>query len=105
MNTNSFTSACHGFQAHCLKVLMTLATTAVVLTGCQSVNGITAKRDNGSLDYQKSQRLDPIQLPVNQATGSFIPIYVVPNVPENSVNVTNEAGTQYQLPRPMNNVQ
>lgn len=73
---------------------------SVVLTGCSSLQIITGKRSNGSLDYQNSQKLDPIHLPASQASGDFIPLYDTPAVGTNTLDLTNESGTQYALPKP-----
>ncbi|MDO4450835.1 MAG: hypothetical protein Q4B79_07765 [Moraxella sp.] len=72
----------------------------IILTGCQSIKGVLSKRDNGSLDYTRSQKTAPIALPAQQATAPFVPLYDVPDVPQKITPTTNDAGTQYQLPRP-----
>lgn len=72
----------------------------VVLTGCQTAKGWLGQRDNGSLDYQDSKKLAPIELPAQQASAPFVPLYNTPNVGNNTLQLTNEAGKQYQLPRP-----
>lgn len=72
----------------------------VALTGCQSVKGVLSKRDNGSLDYTRSHKTAPIALPAEQASAPFIPLYDVPDVPQKITPTANDAGTQYQLPRP-----
>ncbi|WP_169392614.1 MULTISPECIES: hypothetical protein [Psychrobacter] len=83
-----------------------LALTAVImsstmlLSGCQTVKGWIAKRDNGSLDYQSSKKLAPLELPANQETAAFVPLYPTPNVGANTLNLQNAAKKQYQLPKP-----
>lgn len=72
----------------------------VVLSGCQSAKGLISKRDNGSLDYQDSQKLAPLQLPAAQETAAFVPLYPTPNAGENTLTLQNESGKQYQLPKP-----
>jgi uncharacterized lipoprotein len=72
----------------------------LVLSGCQTVKEVIGKRDNGSLDYQTSKKLAPIQLPVAQDTAAFVPLYPTPNVGANTLILQNDAGKQYQLPKP-----
>lgn len=73
---------------------------AVALTGCTTLKAQLGKRSNGTLDYQASQKLDPIALPVGQKTADFTPLYATPDAGENTLNLTNESGKQYQLPKP-----
>ena len=42
----------------------------LVLSGCQATKNLLGKRDNGSLDYQQSEKLAPIELPAAQETVS-----------------------------------
>ena len=35
----------------------------LVLSGCQATKEVFGKRDNGSLEYQQSTKLAPLQLP------------------------------------------
>lgn len=72
----------------------------LVLSGCQTAKGFLSKRDNGSLEYQQSQKLAPLQLPAAQNTAPFTPLYATPNVGANTLTLQNAAGKQYQLPRP-----
>lgn len=72
----------------------------LVLSGCQTAKGWLGQRDDGSLDYQDSQKLAPIELPAQQPTAPFVPLYETPNVGNNTLPLTNESGKQYQLPRP-----
>ena len=72
----------------------------LVLSGCQTVKGAIGKRDNGSLDYQDSKKLAPLQLPANQTTAAFVPLYPTPSVGANTLTLQNDAGKQYQLPKP-----
>ena len=95
MMKSSFTTA------KMLPVMLTLVLgSTLVLSGCQSAKGVIGKRDNGSLDYQNSKKLPPLQLPVAQDTAPFVPLYPTPNVGENTLILQNEAGKQYQLPKP-----
>lgn len=71
-----------------------------VLSGCQSAKNLLGKRDNGSLEYQQSKKLAPIELPAAQETAPFVPLYPTPNVGANTLKLQNESGSQYQLPQP-----
>lgn len=71
----------------------------VATTGCTSVKGFLGKRDNGSLDYQSSQKLPPIKLPAHQETAEFIPLYPTPNQ-QGDTGFKNAAGKQFELPKP-----
>lgn len=77
----------------------------LVLSGCQTAKTIIGKRDNGSLDYQDSKKLAPIELPAAQETAAFVPLYPTPNLGDNTLNLQNESGKQYQLPKPERAVQ
>ena len=48
----------------------------LVLSGCQSAKNLLGKRDNGSLEYQQSKKLVPIELPANKEPAPFVPLYV-----------------------------
>lgn len=77
---------------------------AFVLSGCQSAKNLLGKRDNGSLEYQQSKKLAPIELPAAQETAPFVPLYPTPNVGANTLKLQNESGSQYQLPKPQRTV-
>ena len=81
-------------------VLTVVMGSTLVLSGCQSVKGFLSKRDNGSLEYQQSQKLAPLQIPADQQTAPFVPLYPTPSVGTNTLILQNEAGKQYQLPKP-----
>ena len=72
----------------------------LVLSGCQATKNLLGKRDNGSLDYQQSKKLAPIELPAAQETAPFVPLYSTPNAGANTLQLQNESGNQYQLPKP-----
>ena len=72
----------------------------LVLSGCQATKGFIGKRDNGSLEYQQSKKLTPLELPAEQETAPFVPLYPTPNAGANTLKLQNEAGKQYQLPKP-----
>lgn len=82
-------------------VMMTLILgSTLVLSGCQTAQGWLGKRDNGSLEYQDSKKLAPLQLPADQDTAPFVPLYPTPNVGANTLILQNDSGKQYQLPKP-----
>ncbi|MDO4895040.1 hypothetical protein [Moraxella sp.] len=82
------------------KFMVAVASAVVLMSGCSTIKGVFAKRDNGSLTYRQSQKLAPIQLPANQPAGDFVPLYTAPNAVGELSDFTNEAGKQYQLPKP-----
>ena len=87
--------------AKLIPALLTLVLgSTLVLSGCQSTKELLGKRDNGSLDYQDSKQLAPIELPVTQETAPFVPLYPTPSVGTNTLELQNESGKQYQLPKP-----
>lgn len=81
-------------------MLILLLSSTFILSGCQTAKGWLSKRDNGSLEYQQSKKLAPIQLPAAQETAPFVPLYPTPNVGANTLTLQNDAGKQYQLPKP-----
>lgn len=85
-------------------LLMLIVGSTLLLSGCQSAKGFLSKRDNGSLEYQQSQKLAPLQMPTNQNAAPFTPLYPTPNVGENTLILQNDAGKQYQLPQPQRNI-
>ncbi|MCD6251328.1 MAG: hypothetical protein J7J29_03300 [Psychrobacter sp.] len=72
----------------------------LVLSGCQATKNLLGKRDNGSLEYQQSKKLAPVELPADQETAPFVPLYPTPNAGANTLKLQNESGSQYQLPKP-----
>ena len=76
----------------------------LVLSGCQATKEVFGKRDNGSLEYQQSKKLAPLELPAAQETAPFVPLYPTPNAGANTLKLENETGKQYQLPRPQRTV-
>ncbi|UNU74188.1 hypothetical protein LU293_04660 [Moraxella nasovis] len=83
-----------------LKITFTALVVSLVLTGCSATKNLLAKRSDGSLDYQSSQKLDPIKLPADQVTGNFIPLYPTVELGDNQLDLKNSSGKQYQLPAP-----
>lgn len=72
----------------------------VALTGCSATKDLLSKRDNGSLDYRDAAKLPPIQLPAAQPAAEFTPLYQTPSTTGQLPDFVNEAGKQYELPRP-----
>ncbi len=83
-----------------MKLLISIAVVGMTLSGCSSTKNLLGKRDNGSLDYQQSRLLAPIQLPVDKQPKTFTPLYPLVQAGKSPINVTNSAGKQYQLPAP-----
>ncbi|WP_394124585.1 hypothetical protein [Psychrobacter nivimaris] len=83
-----------------LAMLTLVLGSTLVLSGCQATKNLLGKRDNGSLDYQQSKKLAPIELPAAQETAPFVPLYSTPNAGANTLQLQNESGNQYQLPKP-----
>lgn len=82
-------------------MLMTVVLgSTLVLSGCQATKGLFGKRDNGSLEYQQSKKLAPLELPAAQETAPFVPLYPTPSAGTNTLKLQNESGKQYQLPKP-----
>lgn len=80
--------------------MMVVLASTLVLSGCQATKDFIGKRDNGSLEYQQSKKLAPLELPAAQKTAPFVPLYPTPNAGGNTLTLQNEAGKQYQLPKP-----
>lgn len=71
----------------------------MLATGCSSIRHRVA--DN-SLDYQKAVTLLPVQLPADSQTHVFTPIYQVPShTGENTLNLTNQTGKRFEIPKPI----
>lgn len=83
------------------KIITLFLASTLILTGCSTVKSWLGKRDNGSLDYQQSQKLDPIKLPADQVSATFTPLYPTPNqAPKNTLDLTNSSNARYELPKP-----
>ena len=80
--------------------MMVVLASTLVLSGCQATKDFIGKRDNGSLEYQQSKKLAPLELPAAQETAPFVPLYPTPNAGGNTLTLQNESGKQYQLPKP-----
>lgn len=81
-------------------VLTLVLSSTVVLSGCQSARNLLSNRDDGSLTYQQSTKIAPLEMPVEQEAAPFVPLYPTPELGENTLQLKNEAGKQYQLPKP-----
>ncbi len=82
------------------KIMTTVVVTASLLSGCQMISDWSGKRNNGSLDYQKSKLLAPIKLPAEQKTQGFVHLYPAIEMGKSTIDTTNKTGTQYELPAP-----
>lgn len=80
------------------------ASSLVFLSGCQATKGIFGKIEDGSLAYQESEKLDPIELPAEQETAPFVPLYPTPEVGVNTLDLENESGKRFELPAPYRQV-
>lgn len=83
-----------------MQVVVIGASSLAILSGCQATKGAFGKIDDGSLAYQKSEKLDPIELPVEQETAPFVPLYPTPSVGVNTLDLKNESGKRFELPAP-----
>lgn len=87
-----------------IQVAVIGATSFAFLSGCQATKGAFGSIDDGSLAYQKSEKLDPILLPADQEAAPFIPLYPTPDVGVNTLDVKNESGKRFELPPPYRQV-
>ncbi len=83
-----------------LAQLTLLAVIGLSMSACSTSKNLFGKRDNGSLKYQQSHLLAPIKLPAEQKHRPFVPLYPTIDMGKSSINLTNKAGKQYQLPKP-----
>lgn len=81
-------------------IITVVLSSTLVLSGCQATKELLGKRDNGSLEYQQSKKLAPLELPADQETAPFVPLYATPTLGANTLKLQNESGKQYQLPKP-----
>ena len=81
--------------------LITVAALSVAVTGCSTFKRSVA--DN-SLDYAKTQKLAPVQLPAAAQTLPFTPIYHVTQSGENTLKLKNDSSKRFELPRPISTV-
>lgn len=72
----------------------------MAITGCQNTQNLLGNYRDGSLDYVSAQKLPPLQLPAHQANIEFVPLYPTPAVGQNTLDLTNQSGKQYRLPKP-----
>ncbi len=83
-----------------LAQLTLLAVIGLSVSACSTSKNLFGKRDNGSLKYQQSHLLEPIKMPVEQKNRPFVPLYPTLDMGKSTINLTNEAGKQYRLPKP-----
>ncbi len=76
----------------------------VGLTGCQASKGLFERVEDGSLEYQQATQVPPLQLPADQQTAPFTPLYPTPTVSANTLELKNDTGKRYQLPPPYRTV-
>lgn len=74
-------------------------TSVIALTGCQHLKP-KQKLNNHSLDYTKTRKLEPVQLPAEAQTQPFTPLYQVPEMGENTLIIKSSKSKNYELPRP-----
>lgn len=80
---------------HPVKLAAILPLVASVL-GCSSLSV-----SDGSLDYQEAKLLPPIQLPADEASRPFVPLYdLPPKTGSNELNVSNKKGNRFAMPLP-----
>lgn len=82
-------------------VLAIIASASIAMTGCTAFK---RKVGDNSLDYTKTKKLEPIQLPAEAQTLPFTPIYQVPQSGENTLKITKEGSKRFELPRPISTV-
>ncbi len=87
------------------KLLTTVILASLMLSGCSSMSSLFGKRDNGSLAYQESKLLKPIQIPASKQPKSFVQLYPTVNLGASTINTKNDSGKQYRLPAPKKSVQ
>ncbi len=87
------------------KLLSTVLLASLVLSGCSSTKSFFGKRDNGTLAYQDSKLLKPIQIPASKQPKAFVQLYPTVNLGASTINTKNASGKQYQLPAPKRAVQ
>lgn len=75
-----------------------------VLSGCQATRDLFGRVDDGTLDYQKAEKLEPLQLPADKETAPFVPLYPTPHVGVNTIDTENKSGQRYDLPPPYRQV-
>lgn len=82
-----------------LRLGLALSLTAVSLVGCSAI-GIK----DGSLDYQKSTALPPLQYPEGINARPATPLYPAPVVEQlaidNAPKLVNKRGNRFEIPRP-----
>lgn len=83
---------------HLILPITILCSVMMTLTGCSTLKKSVG--DN-SLTYTQTQKLAPIQLPADAQTLAFTPLYHVPDVGTNTLQLKNEQGKRFELPKPV----
>lgn len=87
-----------------MKVAVIGASSLVFVSGCQATKSLFGNIEDGSLDYKKAEKLDPLQLPADQETAPFVPLYPTPAVGTNTLELENDSGKRFELPAPYRQV-
>lgn len=95
------TRTSHSQRLNKQMVLAIIASASIAMTGCTTFK---RKVGDNSLDYTKTKKLEPIQLPAEAQTLPFTPIYQVPQSGENTLKITKEGSKRFELPRPISTV-
>lgn len=83
------------------KALAMIAAISIAMTGCTTFK---QKVGDNSLDYTRTKKLAPIQLPNDAQTLPFTPVYTVPQSGENTLKLTQDGSKRFELPRPISTV-
>lgn len=83
---------------HLILPITIVCSAMMTLTGCSTIKKSVG--DN-SLAYTQTQKLAPIQLPADAQTLTFTPLYHVPEAGTNTLDLKNETGKRFALPKPI----
>lgn len=81
--------------------LALIAAASITMTGCTTFK---QKVGDNSLDYTKTKKLAPVQLPNDAQTLPFTPIYSVPQSGENTLKISKDGSKRFELPPPIRTV-
>lgn len=81
-----------------MQMTMGVVLASVAITGCSTIKQSVS--DN-SLAYTKTQKLPPLQFPADAQALTFTPLYHVPESGTNTLNLENEKGKRYEVPKPV----
>lgn len=101
--TSSHHSATSLFRTT-MQVLVIGVSSLVALSGCQATKSMFGRVEDGSLAYKNAEKLEPMQLPAETKTAPFIPLYPTPEVGSNTLDLENDSGNRYKLPKPYRQV-